>query len=72
MNITITPDQVHMFVIFLLMGIQIYQNIQLSKTKAEVSKLWDQISTFNTMVAMKLLETHQEITKLKENNKDGK
>jgi len=70
MNITITSDYVYMFVIFLLMGIQIYQNIQLSKTKSEVHKLWDQISTFNTVVAMKLLDTQKEIDKL--NNKENK
>jgi cell division protein FtsX len=52
------------------MGIQIYQNIQLSKTKSEVHKLWDQISTFNTVVAMKLLDTQKEIDKL--NNKENK
>lgn len=70
MNVTITSDHVYMFVIFLLMGIQIYQNIQLSKTKGEVDKLWDQISLWNTMVAMKLLDTQKEIDKL--NNKENK
>ena len=70
MNVTITSDYVYMFVIFLLMGIQIYQNIQLSKTKSEVDKLWDQISTFNTIVAIKLLDTQKEIDKL--NNKENK
>jgi hypothetical protein len=54
------------------MGLQIYQYRQLEKSKKEIQQLWDQISTFNTMVALKLLETQQEIINLKENNKNGK
>jgi len=72
MNITITMEHIYMFIVFLLMGIQIYQNIQLDKSKKEINKLWDQISTWNTMVAMKLLENQKEINKLQENKEDGK
>ena len=72
MNITITSDHVYMFIVFLLMGIQIYQNIQLDRAKKEIDKLWDQISTFNNMVAIKLLENQKEINKLQENKEDGK
>jgi hypothetical protein len=61
-----------MFVIFLLMGIQIHQRIQLDKAKKEIDKLWNQISLWNTMVAMKLLDTQKEIDKLNDKeNKDG-
>jgi hypothetical protein len=52
------------------MGLQIRQHIQLEKAKREIDKLWDQISTFNTMVAIKLLENQKEIAKLNENKKD--
>jgi len=72
MNITITPDHVYTVVALLLMGLQVYQYRQLEKSKREIQQLWDQISTFNTMVALKLLETQQEIINLKENNNDGK
>jgi hypothetical protein len=72
MNITITPDHVYTIVALLLMGLQVYQYRQLEKSKREIQRLWDQISTFNTMVALKLLETQQEIINLKENNNDGK
>jgi len=72
MNITITPDHVYTIIALLLMGLQIYQYRQLEKSKKEIQQLWDQISTFNTMVALKLLETQQEIINLKENNKNGK
>ena len=46
------------------MGIQIYQWLQIHKAHNEIQKLWNQISIFNTMVAMKLLDTQKEIDKL--------
>ena len=70
MNITITPDYVLMAVILLLMGLQIRQHIYLEKAKKDINRLWEQISIFNTMVAMKLLESQKELDKLKENKKD--
>ena len=72
MNITITPDNVYTGIALLLMGLQIYQYKQLEKSKKEIQRLWDQIATFNTMVALKLLETQQDINKLNENKNDGK
>jgi hypothetical protein len=72
MNITITPDNVYTCIALLLMGLQIYQYRQLEKSKKEIQRLWDQIATFNTMVALKLLETQQDINKLNENKNDGK
>ena len=71
MNIVLTLEHLYMGIILLLMGLQIRQHVQLEKAKDEVKKLWDQISVFNTMVAMKLLETQKDIDKLKENKKDG-
>ena len=46
--------------------------IQLSKSKKEIDKLWEQISTWNTMVAMKLLEIQDIINKLNENKNKTK
>jgi len=70
MNITLTPENILIGTLLLLMGLQIRQHIQLEKNKREIDKLWDQISTFNTMVALKLLETQKELAKLNENKKD--
>ena len=70
MNIVLTLEHLYMGIILLLMGLQIRQHVQLEKTKEEVKKIWDQISVFNTMVAMKLLETQKDIDKLKA-KKDG-
>jgi hypothetical protein len=52
------------------MGMQVFQWKQINKAHREIDKLWNQISVFNTMVAMKLLETQKNIDILnnKENN----
>lgn len=68
MTITFTQEHLYLGVIFLLMGIQVLQWKQIYKLKDEVNKIWNQISIFNTMVAMKLLDTQKEIDKL--NNKE--
>jgi hypothetical protein len=70
MNITLTPEHMFIGALLVLMGLQIRQHIQLERAKREIDKLWDQISTFNTMVAIKLLENQKEIAKLNENKKD--
>jgi len=72
MTITFTQEQVYVGIILVLMGIQMIQWKQIFSLKSEVQKVWNQISVFNTMVAIKLLDTQKEIDKLnnKENN-DG-
>ena len=70
MNVTITMESVYLFVSIFLLVMQVYQHYQLNKTKKDIDKLWDQIATFNTMVALKLLETQKELAKLNENKKD--
>ena len=70
MTIEITQQTMHVGIILILMGIQIYQRIQIEKVKKEINKLWDQISTFNTMVALKLLENEKNINTLNEKNKE--
>jgi hypothetical protein len=73
MNITLTSESVYLFCVVLLIGIQIYHHRRIENLKTEQTKLWDQIATFNTMVAMKLLENQKEINKLNEqNNINGK
>ena len=73
MTIEITPENVYMGITCLLLVLQVWQYYQLDKTKKEINKIWDQISTFNTMVALKLLENQKEIAKLNENkDKNGK
>lgn len=72
MNIDITPEKVYFGVTFILLILQAKQYLQVEKVRRENEKLWDQISTFTTMVAVKLLEMQQDITKLNENKIDGK
>jgi hypothetical protein len=70
MTLTLTQEQIYVGIILILMGIQMAQWKQIFSLKSEVHKLWDQISIWNTMVAMKLLETQKDIDKL--NNKENK
>lgn len=70
MTLTLTQEQVYVGIILILMAIQMIQWKQIFNLKSEVHKLWDQISIWNTMVAMKLLETQKDIDKL--NNKENK
>ena len=70
MNITINPEHIYFGSILILLAMQVYQQYKLDKAKKEIKQLWDQISTWNTMVAIKLLESQKEIDKLKENKKD--
>ena len=68
MTFTLTQEHLYIGIILFLMVLQIYQWKQIYKLKSEVQKLWNQISIWNTMVAMKLLDTQKEIDKL--NNKE--
>jgi hypothetical protein len=70
MTINITPENVYMSITCLLLVLQVWQYYKLDKAQKEINKIWDQISTFNTMVALKILENQKEIDKLKENKKD--
>jgi hypothetical protein len=72
MDITITQENITAGIILLLLILQGYNRYQIEKLKEDNKKLWDQISLWNTMVAIKLLDTQKEINKLsnKENN-DG-
>ena len=70
MTFTLNQEHLYLGVILFLMGMKVHQWIKINKLNDEVQKLWDQISTFNTMVAIKLLETQKDIDKL--NNKENK
>ena len=60
-----------MLVSLFLIAMQVYQQYKLDKTKKEIESIWQQISIFNTMVALKLLETQKELAKLNENKNNG-
>jgi cell division protein FtsX len=70
MTINITPENIYMSITCLLLVLQVWQYYKLDKAQKEINKIWDQISTFNTVVALKILENQKEIDKLKENKKD--
>ena len=70
MTFTLTQEHLYIGIILFLMGMQLYQWKQIHKAHSEIQKLWNQISIWNTMVAMKLLDTQKSIDILnnKENN----
>jgi uncharacterized membrane protein len=72
MTIEITPNLVYTIVSLFLLAMQVYQHRQLDKARKEIDKLWQQISTWNTMIALKLLENQKELDKLnKKDNTNG-
>jgi hypothetical protein len=72
MTIEITPNLVYTVVSLFLLAMQVYQHRQLDKARKEIDKLWQQISTWNTMIALKLLENQKELDKLnKKDNTNG-
>ena len=72
MTIEITPNLIYTVVAMFLMAMQVYQHRQLDKAKKEIDKIWQQISTWNTMIALKLLENQKELDKLnKKDNTNG-
>ena len=68
MTFTLTQEHINIGIILFLMGMQVLQWTKIHKLNEEVQKLWNQISIWNTMVAMKLLDAQKEIDKL--NNKE--
>jgi hypothetical protein len=72
MTIEITPNLIYTVVAMFLMAMQVYQHRQLDKVRKEIDKIWQQISTWNTMIALKLLENQKELDKLnKKDNTNG-
>ena len=72
MTIEITPNLIYTVVAIFLMAMQVYQHRQLDKAIKEIDKIWQQISTWNTMIALKLLENQKELDKLnKKDNTNG-
>ena len=70
MTFTLNQEHFYIGVILFLLGMQVYQWAKIYKLNDEVQKLWNQISVWNTMIAMKLLDTQKSIDILnnKENN----
>jgi len=73
MTFMFIQEQVYIGIILFLTGMQIYQWTKIHKLINEVQKLWEQISIWNTMVAMKFLDIQKEIDKLSsKKNNNGK
>ena len=70
MTFTLSQEHFYLIIILFLMGMQVFQWRQINKAHSEIQKIWNQISVWNTMIAMKLLDTQKSIDILnnKENN----
>jgi len=67
MTLTLTNEQLYIGIIVVLVGIQIYQQILISKLEKETTDIWNQIGVLVTTVTAKLLTMQKDI-----NNKQDK
>jgi hypothetical protein len=56
MTLTITPENVYISIIVLLMVIQIFQWKKIDSLKSEIDSIWAQIQTLTVNVAAELLK----------------
>ena len=57
MTINLSETSLYIGTILVLIGIQIYQQIRLSKLERENEELWDQMANLTSGFVSKLLET---------------
>lgn len=57
MTINLSETSLYIGTILVLIGIQIYQQIRLSKLERESEELWDQMANLTSGFVSKLLET---------------
>ena len=62
MTITLTDSILYLVVVLILMGIQVYQQIQIRKSRKEIDSLWEQIGTVAYSISVKMLEMQKDIT----------
>jgi len=67
MTLTLTNEQLYIGIIVVLVGIQIYQQILISKLEKETTDIWNQIGVLVTTVTAQLLTMQKDI-----NNKQDK
>jgi len=62
MTVTLTDGVLYLIVVLLLMGIQVYQQVQIRKNRKEIDKLWEQIGTIAYSISVKMIEMQKDIT----------
>lgn len=62
MTVTLTDGIIYLIVVLILMGIQVYQQIQIRKNRKEIDSLWEQIGTIAYSISIKMIEMQKDIT----------
>ena len=68
MSINVTFESFSIVLFVVLSILQVIQYRRQDNINKEIDKVWNQISTFNTTVVLKLLEMMKEIEELKKKN----
>ena len=68
MTVTLSDGVFYLLVVLALMGIQVYQQVQIKKNRKEIDSLWEQIGTIAYSISIKMIEMQKDIT-LKEDKK---
>jgi hypothetical protein len=66
MTINITQEWLYVGIIFVLIGIQIYQQAKIKRLFQEATDLWDQMSILTMTVANKFTELDTKFNELKQ------
>ena len=66
MTINITQEWLYVGIIFVLIGIQIYQQTKIKKLFSEATDLWEQMSILTMTIANKFTELDTRLKDLKE------
>ena len=54
MTVTLTPEHLYIGIIFVLMGIQIYQRNSIKKLEKEVDDIWSQMAALVANISIQL------------------
>ena len=60
--VTLTDGALYLIVVLLLMGVQVYQQVQIRKNRKEIDSLWEQIGTIAYSISIKMIEMQKDIT----------
>jgi hypothetical protein len=66
MTINITQEWLYVGIIFVLIGIQIYQQTKIAKLFKEATDLWEQMSILTMTIANKFTELDVRVKELKD------
>lgn len=70
MTVNLTETTLYVVIIFVLMGIQIYQLVQTRKLEKECRDLWDQLGTLTFSVTAKMLEMQKDLNDKQDKNEN--